>query len=122
MKRILGGIAVAAVLLTAGVAGACDCGWGHGTHHAGQYGGASPAAMKKFQKETASLRETLAEKQIDLAAEYDKAEPDAGRIAAIRKDIVDIEAKLQAAGEKHGVRQWGRGHGRWMAEGWGGCW
>lgn len=125
MKKILGGILVAAVLLTAGVAAACDYCWsGHGPGH---QAGASSAAMKKFHKDTLALRDDLAEKQVDLAVEYDKAQPDAGRIAAIRKDIVDIEAKLQAAADKHGVRQGGRGHGRWMADGRGdrggcGCW
>jgi hypothetical protein len=126
MKGIVGGIVVAAVLLTAGVALACDGPWmGYGAGRAGSYGAANATAMKKFQKETLSLRDDLAARQVDLAEEYDKAEPDAGRIAAIRKDIVDIEAKIEAAADKHGLRHWGRGHGRgMMAAGAGrcGCW
>lgn len=105
MKKILGGLLVAAVLLTAGVASACD--WCYG--HAGGPSGGNPAAMRKFHKETVSLREDLSARQIDLAEEYDKDEADPARIAAIRKDIVDLEAKIQAASDRHGVRPWGRG-------------
>lgn len=122
MKKILGVIAVAAVLLTAGVAVACDGPWmGHGPGYMGQYRGDNPAGMKKFQQETLSLRDDMAGKQIDLGVEYDKAAPDAGRIAALRKDVADIEAKLQAAADRHGVRGWSRNSGNWMADGRGGC-
>lgn len=127
MKRILGAIVVAAVLLAAGVAVACDGPWyGAGHDHMGQYRGDSPAAMKTFQKETSALRESLADKQIDLGVEYDKAVPDPARIASIRKDIVDLETKIQAAADKHGVRHGGWGRGSW-AGGHGdrgdcGCW
>jgi hypothetical protein len=121
MRKILGGLVVAAVLLTAGVASACD--WCYG--HAGGPGGGNPAAMRKFHKDTAGLREDLAARQIDLAEEYDKDQVDPARIAAIRKEIVDLEAKIQAAADKSGVRPWGpgRGHGM-MAGGSGrcGCW
>ena len=123
MKGIVGGIVVAAVLLTAGVALACDGPWmGYGPGHGG---GASAATMKRFQKETLGLRDDLAAKQIDLAEEYDKAQPDQNRIAAIQKDIVDIEAKIQTAADKHGLGHWGWGHGRGMMggrDGHCGCW
>lgn len=121
MKKILGGLLVAAVLLTAGVASACD--WCYG--HAGGPSGGNPAAMRKFHKETVSLREDLSARQIDLAEEYDKDQADPARIAAIRKDIVDLEARIQAAADKSGVRQWGRGRGHAMMAGGSGrcgCW
>ena len=121
MKKILGGLVVAAVLLTAGVASACD--WCYG--HAGSAGGASSATMRQFHKETLGLRDDLAARQIELAEEYDKDNANPARIAAIRKDIVDLEAKLQAAADKSGVRPWGRGRGHAMMAGGGGrcgCW
>lgn len=123
MKKLVGGIVVAAVLLTAGAAAACDyCGWGHGS---GPHRRASSAAMTKFHKETLALRDDLAAREVSLAEEYDKAEPSASRIAAIRKEMVDLEAKLGAAAEKHGVGTWGRGSSRGMMRGGNGhcgCW
>ena len=118
------GVAVlAAVLLTPRLADAWDCPcMGQG---GGRFDGASAGALKKFQAETLSLRDALAAKQIDLGEEYDKAEPDAARIAALRKEIVDLETKIDASAEKHGLRGWARGQGRFAMSGWsgrGGCW
>lgn len=121
MKKILGGVVVAAVLLAAGVATACD--WCYG--HAGGSGRGTPAAMRTFHKETVGLREDLAARQIDLAEEYDKDHADPARIAALRKEIVDIEAKLQVAADKSGLRPWGPGRGHAMMAGGSGrcgCW
>lgn len=121
MKRILRGLVVAAVLLTAGVATACDWCYGHG----GGPGAGSPAAMRAFHKETVGLREDLAARQIDLAEAYDKEPADPARIAALRKEIVDLEAKLQAAADKSGLRPWGPGRGHAMMAGGSGrcgCW
>ncbi len=121
MKSIIGAVVVAAVVLTAGVAVAWDGPWmGRGPD---RWSGASAGNLKKFQKETLALRDELAAKQVDLAEEYDKAEPDGARIAALRKEIVDIEVKIQASADKHGVRPWGRGYGRGMMGGssGGGC-
>ena len=113
MKKILGGLVVAAVLLTAGVASACD--WCYG--HAGSAGRASSATMRQFHKETMGLRDDLAARQIELAEEYDKDNANPARIATIRKDIVDLEAKIQVAADKSGVRQWGPGRGHAMMAG-----
>jgi hypothetical protein len=74
--------------------------------------------VKKFQRETLALRDELAAKRVDLEDEYDKAEPDRARVASLRKDIVDLEAKIQTVADKHGIRPWGRGHGRGMMRGW----
>ena len=123
MKRVVGVIAVVAVMLAGGVALA------QGTH---QHGGAGAGAMRQYQKDTLSLRDELAAKQVDLEAEYDKAQPDPARIAFLRKEIVDLEGRIQAAADNYGVRPWGRGHGRgmmygsygsgWSHGGCGGCW
>ena len=118
MKRIAGVVAAVGMVLAAGVAVAWD---GYGPEHDG---GAGTGAVKKFQKETLSLRDELVTKQMDLDAEYQKAEPDPARIAALRKDIVDLQSKIQVVGDKHGVRTWGRGHDRGMMyrdAGWDGC-
>ena len=116
MKRTTWGVLMAAVVLTAGVALAGD---GPGTGYGPGRSGASAASVKKFQKETLSLRDDLGAKQADLQEEYDKPEPDAARIASLRKDIVDIEARIQIAADKYAVRSWGRGYGRGMGYGYG---
>ena len=123
MTRLTGVGVVAAMLLASGVAIA------QGT---GQRGSPGATAMKKYQKETLSLRDDLAAKQVDLEAEYDKPEPDPARIASLRKEIVDLEARIQTVADNYGVRPWGSGHGRGMMRGsygWGGwdhgccgCW
>jgi hypothetical protein len=81
--------------------------------------------MRKFHKETLGLRDDLAARQIDLAeGTTDSADP--ARIAAIRKDIVELEAKLQAAADKAGLRHggWDRGRAMMANRGSGhcGCW
>jgi len=121
MKRILGGLVVAAVLVAAGVASACDWCYGHG----GSDGGNSSATMRQFHKETLGLRDDLAARQIELAEEYDKDNADAARIAAIRKEIVDLESKIQVAADKSGVRPKGSGRGHARMAGCSdrcGCW
>lgn len=60
-------------------------------------------SLKKFQTETATLRDELTIKFFELQNEYAKTEPDYNRIATIRKEIVDIQTKLQASADKYGV-------------------
>lgn len=119
MKRIIGGVVMAAVVLVGGAALAASDPPGPG-YGPGRHSGASAASMKKFQKETLGLRDELATKRIDLQEEYDKPESDSARIASLKKEIVDIEAKIQVSADKYGVRSWGRGHGRGMMTGWDG--
>ena len=127
MKKITGVVVAAAMMLTSGVALA------QGT---GSNTGPSAGAMKKFQKETLNLRDELAAKQLDLEAEQDKAQPDPARISSLRKEIVDLEGRIQVVANNYGVRPWGRGHRHGMMHdasygsgGWGygcgydcGCW
>jgi hypothetical protein len=91
MKRLMGVVVVAAMMLAGGAALA------QGTGH--QHGGSTAGAMRKYQKETLSLRDEVAAKQLDLEAEYDKSQPDQARIASLRKEIVDIEARIQAVAD-----------------------
>jgi len=120
MKRITYGALAAAVMLTAGVAVAHDPSSSSGDHT-----GASSASVRKFQKETLALRDELAAKRVDLREENNKPEPDSARISSLRKDIVDLETKIQSAADKYGVGAWGRGHGHGMmmhaGNGSGGC-
>lgn len=74
----------------------------------GGYGrGTNIENVKKFQKETLSLRDELMTKQFELQDEYSKPVPDTNRIAALRKEIIDLQAKIQAIAEKYGISVWG---------------
>ena len=118
MNRIAGVVIAVGMVLAAGMAVAWD---GYGPEY---YGGAGTGALKKFHKETLGLRDELVTKQMDLDAEYQKPESDPARIAALRKDIVDLQAKIQVAGDKYGILAWGRGYGRgtmYRQAGWDGC-
>ena len=109
MKKVTGMVmAVMAVLLLASAAFAWWDGPGMG-NGPGYYSGANSETIKKFQKETLSLRDELEAKQLDLQAEYDKPVPDTVRIASIKKDIIDIQAKIQVVADKHGIPAWGSG-------------
>jgi hypothetical protein len=101
-------MAVMMVLVFAGAAFAWWDGPGMG-YGQGYYSGANAETMKKFQKETLSLRDELESKQLDLQIEYDKPVPDTARLASINKDIIDIQAKLQVVADKYGVPAWGPG-------------
>lgn len=87
-------------------------------------------SFKKFQKETSGLRDEMMVRKIELRNEYSKDTPDMNRIATIRKELVDLETKLQAAADKYGIDSTGpgrghRGHGMMgrgmMSGGPGGC-
>ncbi|MDA8423137.1 MAG: hypothetical protein M0Z89_07360 [Nitrospiraceae bacterium] len=117
MKKMTGMIiAVAAMLVLASAAFAWWDGPGMG-YGPGYYSGANAETMKKFQKETLSLRDEFMTKRIELRSEYDKPAPDTARIAALQKDIIDIQAKIQVVADKNGVPAWGPGPRRGMMTG-----
>ncbi|MEK6693133.1 MAG: hypothetical protein AABY44_06875 [Nitrospirota bacterium] len=66
-------------------------------------------AVKKFQKETLPLRDELITKRIELQNEYAKATPDKNRISTLRKEIADIELKIQEKADAAGLSTWGSG-------------
>ena len=68
--------------------------------------------LKKFQKETLSLRDDLMTKRAELQNEYNKQTPDTARIADLRKQMIDIQANIQKAAVKNGLPAWGQGNGR----------
>ncbi len=84
-------------------------GMGYGT-------GANVETMKKFQKETLNLRDELMTKQMELQNEYNNPAPDTNRIVALKKEIIDIQAKIRTVAEKYGISAGGpmgstMGHG-----------
>ncbi len=97
-KATVIGLVIAIGLLLTGVVYAWWGGYGMG------YGtGANVETMKKFQKETLSLRDDLITKSLELQNEYSKPQPDYNRIATIKKDIVDIQTKIQTIADKYGL-------------------
>lgn len=79
-----------------------------------------PETLARFQKETLPLRDEMVTKRLELSQEYDKETPDADRIAQLRKDMVDIETKIQKSADKYDV--WPGGQGRRARGGFGrGC-
>jgi hypothetical protein len=137
MKRnylMLGGI-VAAVLV-AGVAFAQrggygpgpGMGYGPGSHMTGTNGNINVENLKKFQKETQALRDEMMVKRAELNNEYNKETPDAARMTELRKEIIDLQAKIRKSAETYGLNAGGpgpgagRGYGRGMYGGGCGRW
>lgn len=121
MKRTIVIIVVAAVVLVvAGLAFAqMGGGWGPGAgcNYGRSYNGANGTVnvenLKKFQKETLSMRDELIANRAELANEYAKPAPDETRVADLQKQMIDTRTKIQKASEKYGlpVRQQGYGRG-----------
>jgi len=120
MKRIVTMIAVVAVVLIgAGMAFAqMGGGWGPGAgcnncrDYNGTNGTVNMENLKKFQKETLSMRDELIANRAELANEYAKPSPDATRIADLRKQMIDTRTKIQKVAEKYDLPAWQRGSGR----------
>ena len=72
-------------------------GMGHST-------GANVETVKKFLKETLSLRDELITKKLELQGEYNKPTPDVNRIATVQKEIIDLKAKIHEIANKHGIK------------------
>lgn len=126
MRKMVAVLSLAAVaaLGLAGVASAHmwgndDGGPGYGMGPGMMYGyGAgstvSVEKFKQFQRETSSLRDELAVKQVDLQSEFAKEKPDTDRIAALQKEIIDLRTRIGKAADKAGIdadRGTGRGRG-----------
>lgn len=79
--------------------------WNGGMGHMGMGPSATvdTDALKKFQKETLSLRDELTVKQAELHNEYAKPAPDAGRVTTLQKEVYDLQTRLNAAAGKYGV-------------------
>jgi hypothetical protein len=68
-----------------------------------------PEVMAKFQKETLSLRDELVVKRLELRQEYDKETLDADRVAQLRKDMIDIQTKIDKIADKYDIERGGQG-------------
>lgn len=81
---------------------------GHGSHGAGTCpntpSNVDVETLKKFHKETFSLRDEIMTKKIELRGEYSKQTPDTNRIATIQKEIIDLKAKVQEIANKYGIK------------------
>ena len=66
--------------------------------------GADIETVKKFQKETLSLRDEIMTKKLELQGEYNKPAPDTNRIATIQKEVIDLKAKIHEIANKHGIK------------------
>ena len=99
MKRsIVVTVLVAALgLFIAGGAYAWWGGYGMG------YQGTNPEAAQNFQNETLSLRQAIMAKQLELQNEYNKPAPNTNRIAALQKEIIDLQTKIQTVADKYGI-------------------
>lgn len=81
-------------------------GWHCGGYRMG-YGTANVDRLRSFQKETLSLRDELIAKEFELRNEYNKPTPDLNRIASLRKEIIDLETKIEEIADKYQVSSWG---------------
>jgi len=59
--------------------------------------------LKKFQKETLTLRDEIVTKNFELRNEYARTNPDYNKIATLQKEIIDLQAKLSEAVDKYGI-------------------
>lgn len=110
-KAMIIGLAAVIALVVIGGAVYAHGPWGYGM---GCSTGANVENVKKFQKETLSLRDELLTKRLELQNEYSKPEPNYDRIATLRKDIVDIQTKIQTTADKYGLPAFGTGMGHGM--------
>lgn len=125
MKRMIVIMVVAAVaLIGAGLAFAqMGGGWGPGAGYncgrgyIGANGTVNVENLKKFQKETLSMRDELIANRAELANEYAKPAPDETRIADLQKQMIDTRTKIQKTSEKYGLPARQQGYGRGMGRG-----
>lgn len=62
-------------------------------------------SIKKFYKDTISLREKIIEKKLELRKEFIKKNPDKDKIAMLRKEIYDIRASIMKKADEEKISQ-----------------
>lgn len=117
---IIGLVLVLGLILTSAVYAVGP--WG--SHKTGYSASVDIDAVKKFQKETLPLRDELITKRLELQKEYTKDNPDKAHITTLRKEIVEIELKIQEKADAAGLNPMGcgmdtgmMGHGMMMGRG-----
>ncbi len=83
--------------------------WGYGGWDYMDMSGVDIEKVKKFQKETLSLRDELHIKKLELGQEYNKEKPDLDRIAQLRKEIIDLQTRIQKIASSYGLPTVGPG-------------
>ena len=68
-----------------------------------------PAIRDQFREETQQFRDELRALKVELGQEYDKDSPDADRIAQLRKDMIDVQTKIQKVADKYDFDRGGKG-------------
>jgi hypothetical protein len=60
-------------------------------------------SLKKFQRETLSLRDALITKRLELSREFCKKKLNKNRIAELQRKILDIRAQIQEKADEAGI-------------------
>jgi Spy/CpxP family protein refolding chaperone len=107
-------VIVAAVLVSGGVVYAqiANGDWGQGMGYGSGPGWCLSETGGNTNVENRALRDELVTKQAELSNQYSKASPDSARISELRKEIVDIQTRLQQKAENNGISAYGCGQGR----------
>lgn len=120
----MNGKSLAIVVASVGLLGAAVvyAGSGGGSYYSDPNPSPNVQSYRSFYKDTASLRDDLAEKEFELQQEYDKANPNPDRISVLRNQIVDLQTRIEKNANRHGLGgmhhggMWGGGY-----YGYGGC-
>ena len=64
---------------------------------------ADMSCLKKFQRETLSLRDELITKRLELSREFSKQRPDREHISALQKRITDIRKRIKKKADDAGI-------------------
>jgi hypothetical protein len=74
-------------------------------------------SLKKFQRETLSLRDELITKRLELSREFCRQKLNKNRIAALQRKILDIRTQIQKKADEAGIagQYAGRAGCDWMS-------
>ena len=59
--------------------------------------------LREFQNKTLAQRDEFMVKQLELRQEYAKANPDQERLAALQKEVGELQAGIQSSADKYGL-------------------
>ena len=85
--------------------------WGWRNGNATQGTPVNIESVKKFQDETTALRNEMMIKKMELRNEYLKDSADAAKVAALTKEIGDLQTKITAIATSNGLPVSGGGCG-----------
>lgn len=70
-------------------------------------GEVDPEKVMQFRKDTLPLRDELWGKKLELSREYKKDQPDMQMVEKLRKDMVEIQTRIDRVASDHGLTNWG---------------